>query len=166
MPCSQVVTAEKAYHNKAHLEVMFFDKSLFVRTVLWIRSSICVLPKKLDKTPDPISPFQYPPQTYESHAQHACMLNAKTQGKLNAERERRHPVVCILEKQCSWEPPLRVQLTPLLIVQEPVYEMSRTNHRGPVLGLYYIEYILTLEDHPALALQERTGHLGDFAGLD
>jgi hypothetical protein len=27
-------------------------------------------------------------------------------------------------------------------------------------------YSIASEDHPALALQERTGHLGDFAGLD
>jgi hypothetical protein len=70
------------------------------------------------------------------------------------------PGVYIVES--SWE--LQTRVTPF-----SVYRCQHTkcpNGHDQVSGVYYIEYMLTLEDHPALALQEGTGHLGDFAALD
>ena len=80
-------------------------------------------------------------------------------------RERGATQLCVRYLRKNARVSFRVRITPSLIVQKPVYEMTRTA-MTLFRGLYYIEYIVTLEDHPALALQERTGHLGNFTTLN
>ena len=80
-------------------------------------------------------------------------------------RERGATQLCVRYLRKNARVSFRVRITPSLIVQKPVYEMARTA-MTLCRGLYYIEYIVTLEDHPALALQERTGHLGNFTTLN